>query len=547
MVEIVLALRNVRQFISGADQASKSVTGIGKATEQTGKKAGIGWKSVAKWGGAATAVYGAQRFLRGAVNQTENLGKSTLALNRTTGLGIKTSSEWAAVLQARGQNVKQFQMGLTKLSREMEKSRLGFVAQQEQSGKLRKEYAAVAAVGGKDAPKQLAKLQAQLDRVNAKGEASRALWTRLGVSFDAVKRGDVNTVMLQVADAFKAMKNPAERAAVAQQLFARQGRELAPIFFKGSAAIREQLGLADKYGLSMSGKNAKAIKEEIAHQRELKLAYMGVQVQLGMALMPIILAVTGLIVKLAQASQPLTRNATLLKIALVVLTVAFAAYKVAMIVATIANAGFNASLLITLGWIALIVAALVVLGFGIYMLIKHWGWVKAKLLDLWKWIKANWPLLVGILLGPFALAAVLIVRHWRAIKNGAKAAVDWIISQFNRLLDWFRNFPKKLTGILGKAGGVAGKVFSFATHHVPFTQFGGHVVQPGSVMVGERGPELLSLPGGATVSPLTSSPAPGALAAAGAGTAEVHTHVYLDRREIARAVGSYTADKLARR
>src|SRR5215472_4883277 len=102
MVEISLILRNVRKFIDDANKASKSVEGVGTAAEKTGKKAGVSWKSLAKWGGAATALYGAQRFVRGAVNATEDLGKSTLALNRTTHLDIATSSEWAAVLQTRG-------------------------------------------------------------------------------------------------------------------------------------------------------------------------------------------------------------------------------------------------------------------------------------------------------------------------------------------------------------------------------------------------------------------------------------------------------------
>jgi hypothetical protein len=557
IVEIVLALRNVRQFVSGADKASGAITGVGKSTEKAGKQAGLGWKGVAKWAGAAGVVYGATRFLKGAVDQTETLGKSTLALNRTTGLDIKTSSEWAAVLKTRGVQTNMFQRGLVKLSKEMEKSRKGTATQNMTLANLGRQYDAIKQAGGKDAPKALDALEKKMSRATIAGEKSRAVWTRLGVSMDAIKRGDVQQVILQASDAFSRMKNPAERAAIAQQLFSRQATQLAPLLFKGSDAIREQLGLADKYGATLSGKSAKAIAEEMQHQRELKLAYMGVQVQLGQALLPIILQVSKLLVKLAEITAPLTHNSTALAIAIGFVAAAFVAYKVILIATTLAEIEFNAALLVTVGWIGLVVLALVALGVGIYLLIKHWDAVKRAALVAWAkirgalaaalaWVRANWPLLVGILAGPFGLAVVLIIKNFDKIKAAAKALVDFVIRQFKRMLDFITSVPGKITGILGKAGGVAGKALGFASSHIPFGQYGANVQQAGSMIVGERGPELVALPGGATVSPLSSS-APGSLQAGAFGTAHITTEVVLDRRVLAQAVGLYTADKMARR
>jgi hypothetical protein len=422
---------------------------------------------------------------------------------------------------------------------------------------LGRQYDAIKQAGGKDAPKALDALEKKMSRATIAGEKSRAVWTRLGVSMDAIKRGDVQQVILQASDAFSRMKNPAERAAIAQQLFSRQATQLAPLLFKGSDAIREQLGLADKYGATLSGKSAKAIAEEMQHQRELKLAYMGVQVQLGQALLPIILQVSKLLVKLAEITAPLTHNSTALAIAIGFVAAAFVAYKVILIATTLAEIEFNAALLVTVGWIGLVVLALVALGVGIYLLIKHWDAVKRAALVAWAkirgalaaalaWVRANWPLLVGILAGPFGLAVVLIIKNFDKIKAAAKALVDFVIRQFKRMLDFITSVPGKITGILGKAGGVAGKALGFASSHIPFGQYGANVQQAGSMIVGERGPELVALPGGATVSPLSSS-APGSLQAGAFGTAHITTEVVLDRRVLAQAVGLYTADKMARR
>src|SRR6516165_9533682 len=115
IVELILELRNVSQFVSGSRQAASAAGDIGEQTEQAGKKASIGWKGLAKWAGGATAIYGATRFIKGAVSATEDLAKSTLTVSRTTGMDAQTSSEWAALMKERGVSTRQFQTSLVKL------------------------------------------------------------------------------------------------------------------------------------------------------------------------------------------------------------------------------------------------------------------------------------------------------------------------------------------------------------------------------------------------------------------------------------------------
>jgi hypothetical protein len=88
----------------------------------------------------------------------------------------------------------------------------------------------------------------------------------------------------------------------------------------------------------------------------------------------------------------------------------------------------------TLGWAAAMdvaKVALVGLGIGaviilIVLLVTHWKLVKRVAVDALHWIeqaaktafgwlKKNWPLVLGILGGPFVLAVVEIVKHWGAI------------------------------------------------------------------------------------------------------------------------------------
>jgi hypothetical protein len=87
------------------------------------------------------------------------------------------------------------------------------------------------------------------------------------------------------------------------------------------------------------------------------------------------------------------------------------------------------------------------------------------------------------------------------------------------------------TGPLQGLGNLAGSLLSFAR--------GGRVAHSTTALVGERGPEIVQLPGGANVIPAHRSRS--ALQHAGAGASPVrarrdlHVHQHLDGREIARA------------
>jgi hypothetical protein len=174
------------------------------------------------------------------------------------------------------------------------------------------------------------------------------------------------------------------------------------------------------------------------------------------------------------------------------------------------------------------------------------------------WFKKNWPYLLGIISGPFGLAAGFIIKHFDQVKRAALAVVRAVKHAIQQLLAWVRSLPGKVGHELGRIPGVkqaigAGKAVGSAVGGAAgavgdiFKQSGGYVGHGGRYIVGERGPEIVTLPAGATVT------AHGALAAmpptsAWAGRPlEITVPVYLDAREIARSTARVAADQLARR
>ena len=60
--------------------------------------------------------------------------------------------------------------------------------------------------------------------------------------------------------------------------------------------------------------------------------------------------------------------------------------------------------------VALIVLAIAGVGVAIYLM-------RDKFVDVWNWLKTNWPLLLAIITGPFGLAVLEIERHWGDIMD----------------------------------------------------------------------------------------------------------------------------------
>jgi len=570
VLTVILELRNLGQFVAGSEEASKAVGGIGKEAEASGAAAGRGWKGMMKWAAGATALYGGIKFLRDANKATADLAKGTYALQKQTGMDTETSSEWVAAAKERGVSTRQLQMGLVTLSKQMDKARLGTVTQTKTVADLRKQIDEVAAAGGKDAPKQLDKLSSAIARAQATGDKTRLVMEKLGIPLADFAKGRAQDTILRVADAFQKMKNPTERAALAQQLFGRAGVQLLPVLASGRKGVEEMLAAQKASGNYLSSDGLKAARQNVIQQREMEKAMAGLKIQLSLALMPVMLSFGKALLWIAKLLRPLTSNAKALQIVLGILVTtlgtywvvtksvvmwenfAAAAAKLWAAAQWLLNAALDAN---PIGLVAIAIVALI----GVTILvIKHWGFFKKVALEVWQavlaavqfawnWIKKNWPLLLGILGGPFTLAAVLIYKHFDAIKKYLLGFVAAVKKVFEDLVTYVKGIPGKLAGLVKKipGGATALKAVGGVAHAVGL-QAGGLVSRGGGFLVGERGPELVALPAGAAVTPLPHVDAFGNLGGGG-GPLVIEVPVYLDRREIARSVARVASDQLARR
>jgi TP901 family phage tail tape measure protein len=129
-----------------------------------------------------------------------------------------------------------------------------------------------------------------------------------------------------------------------------------------------------------------------------------------------------------------------------------------------------------------------------------------------------------------------------------KPVFNWIVGAAK----WMANEVAKAftKGPIGKlisvVGGVSGGISHAAggvAHFLGIAQEGGTITSPGATLVGERGPEILNLPRGSVVQPL--SPAFASPGAIGANMTFV-IPVQIDGREVARATGKYVDNRLAR-
>lgn len=193
-----------------------------------------------------------------------------------------------------------------------------------------------------------------------------------------------------------------------------------------------------------------------------------------------------------------------------------------------------------------------------------WAWIQRAAVNTVHWITHAWDNMVnwfGSLPGRISAAAGHL---WDGLKGDLAAVVQWIKTQFNDVVDWIKKLPSKVKK--AALGLVHGKVGQSVGHSagmgfsggllMPGMATGGYVASPGWSWVGERGPELLHVPQGATVYPHQQSRE---MASTNAHTPttppppdgapiwlELHSHLHQDGRETARVVDRVRLDNLAR-
>lgn len=194
-----------------------------------------------------------------------------------------------------------------------------------------------------------------------------------------------------------------------------------------------------------------------------------------------------------------------------------------------------------IGWIILAVIALAAAFITLYL---KWEWFRRQVNRGVQWLvsffRHHWPLLLGIMLGPFGIALGYIIKYYKKIVGWTMWLVDKVKSLFDKLKNFFKKLPGRIGGFFKGIGGHLG---------VPGLAEGGAVTSPGLSWVGEHGPELLALPTGASVVPLNHASLMGSPIENWGRPAEIHLKIpiYLDGRQISEITARRRLDKEARR
>jgi len=216
-----------------------------------------------------------------------------------------------------------------------------------------------------------------------------------------------------------------------------------------------------------------------------------------------------------------------------------------LVAATTAVWAFTTALLANpITWIVVGVALLAV---GLYLLYTRVTWFHKAVDDVFHFLRDHWALIGAILIAPFSMwiaAGILVVTHLQDIVSFVSSLPGRLAGAGAHMWDWLtRTFRHAMSAILDMWNASLGKIdlswFGGPDLHV-HNPFGSQSAHAAARTV----PSVQSRPVVASVGGVTGPRAGMALAQ---HPDAIHTHVYLDTKEIATAVNEYNSTAGARR
>lgn len=140
-----------------------------------------------------------------------------------------------------------------------------------------------------------------------------------------------------------------------------------------------------------------------------------------------------------------------------------------------------------------------------------WTGVKDTAVSVWDgitgFLSGAWNTISSAATSVFTGIGNAIKNVWNGIVNAIKGAINKIISGINSMIRGAVNGINGLINGINKVTGAVGipAIPTFTAPQIPLLAQGGLIRTAGSVIVGEKGPELLNLPQGAKVTPIDKS------------------------------------------
>ena len=214
-------------------------------------------------------------------------------------------------------------------------------------------------------------------------------------------------------------------------------------------------------------------------------------IKIGTVLLPPIGTVVGKLTDFVKWIQGSSEGAQILRPILIGVAIAIGGALVAAFIAWAFAAGAAAVATIAATWpILLIGAAIALLVAGIILLWTHWSTIWPAITQFaqvaWKAIQDTWNEAISFFTKTIP----------DAISGGFKTALNGAIDLINGFIGFLDGLKVDIPG---------GPSIHLNIGKIPHLAEGGTLLSSGSVLVGEKGPELLQLPSGARVQPLSSN------------------------------------------
>ena len=140
-----------------------------------------------------------------------------------------------------------------------------------------------------------------------------------------------------------------------------------------------------------------------------------------------------------------------------------------------------------------------------------WNGIKDTAVSVWQgitgFLSGAWNTIASAATSVFTGIGNAVKNVWNGIVNAIKGAINKIISGINSMIRGAVNGINGLISGINKVTGAVGipAIPTFTAPQIPLLAQGGLIRTAGSVIVGEKGPELLNLPQGAKVTPIDKS------------------------------------------
>lgn len=443
-----MADANIKAVITAEDKASNVLKDFGNSSSlsffQMAGAVAAGTLALQGLEKVANSVVG---IFNDSINTTLELGKNTLSLERTFGLTAEQGSSLLAVFDRFGVDADNASKSLGIFETKMLAAKDGT----NTAGNVLKQYG--------------------ISSVDAAGNLR-----------------NMNDVLLDVADAFKNQIPITERAAVARDLFGRAGQALIPALIQGKDGIKALTEEAQREGVVLSQDNVNAVLANARAHAKLDEAVKGVKNQVGLALIPIITGAINKLLDWVNANGGVEKIMT---------------EKVIPVLQEVIN------------WLKDFAQnELPSVIKGLQDFIGFVAFVANAFKSSFDTIHGAADILNGALWALLDIAKFVIDNVVKLFKNlpgwileAVKGAGDWLYNTGKDIINGIvRGIEDAVGGVgnaIGKVGDKVGSAVKNALHniHVPGFASGVQNFGGGLAVVGEQGPELVSLPGGSSVIP----------------------------------------------